>query len=199
MPNRDRPAAHAADLQLVTSAVAGSPSARQMLAERLACLPAIVRRRNLREPYPLDADALELAVRGAAYAAKANLNSYCGDRSLEAWAWDLAGRELNRSRTTNSEQARARERSMGSSPAGSSGSGPAAADSATALTPFELQSRLERLPKDAQEALRWVHFEARPLEELAELLDLPAAGMHTNYYRALELLNDLQGADSQAF
>ncbi len=191
MPNRDRPALHDADQKLVTSAIAGNPSARQMLAERLACLPAIVRRRNLRERHPLDAAALELAVRSAAYAANANLSSYSGDRSLEAWAWDLAGTELNRSRTQNAEQARDQERSLAS--------GSAAAEGATAWTAFELQSRLERLPKDAQDPLRWVHFEARSLEELAEQLELPHAGMHTSYYRALELLNDLQSAGSQAF
>lgn len=168
-----------ADLALVRAALAGKPAAREQLADRLACLPAMIRLKHQRMGAPLGPHELDDVVQNVLLVLWRKLERFDGRVPVARWAFGFGVLEI-----LKMVERRARRREQ-------VGDLPELATPAANAPPAATE-RLARLcgelPPLDQEILRQKHFEDRTFEDIAARTGVRANTIKTRYYRVLERL-----------
>ncbi len=175
------PCPHAEDLELVRRALAGDAQASDDVAERLLCVPAILRERHWRLGAPLNADELEDAQQDTLVALWRKLGEYRGLASLEAWCFRFSVNELLRA----VERKRRRAWRTHATPEEALASVPSPEADELALDHAVLTAALERLAPAAAEVIRGRHFADLTFEALARRSREPISTLKARYYRGM--------------
>ena len=174
-----------ADLALVRRALGGQAEAERNLAERLRCLPRILRHLNGRLARPLSEADFQDLVQDTAFALWKKLAQFDGRGALETWAYRFCALQLY-------EQLRATQR------------GPRLVEDFQEIEETEeavwTESRADptvdvelaftTLEPDEQEVVRMKHYDDATFEEIGRLTKVSANTAKTRYYRALLKLRD---------
>jgi RNA polymerase sigma-70 factor, ECF subfamily len=183
----DAAARHARDLELVRRVLRGEREAQEQFLARMQCVRRFLSARNASFGRPLRPDELEDTLQSTLLALWAKLSTFAGTGSLEAWAYRFSYLEL-----LNRLQALRRRPSFLEDVGGAALAEPRGAE------PFEhgrLYRALARLEPAAAEVLRQKNLEGRTFEELAAREKVSVNTIKTRYYRALERLRGLLGAE----
>ncbi len=175
---------HAEDLALVSRALAGDARASEEVAERLLCVPTILRERHWRLGAPLQPDELEDAQQDTLVALWTKLAEYRGLASLEAWCFRFAVNELLRA----IERKRRRAWRTLASPEEALEGVPTPEADELALDHAVLTAALERLPEAAADVIRARHFGDLTFEALSRTSREPISTLKARYYRGLSEL-----------
>lgn len=184
---RDKPprvamtVSHPEDLVLVRAAIAGDRTARERLAERLACVGRMVAARNRRFGGALDEHALRDVTSDVVARVLQKLGDYAGFAAFESWVYVFCEGELRNA-------VRRRRRLSERETAAAEG---AAEDLAAPAQPEgneDVQLCLQKLPEMDQRAVRWKHFEDLTLEEIAARFAMKINTVKSRYLRALRQL-----------
>ncbi len=175
---------HAEDLALVSRALAGDARASEEVAERLLCVPTILRERHWRLGAPLQPDELEDAQQDTLVALWTKLAEYRGLASLEAWCFRFAVNELLRA----IERKRRRAWRTLASPEEALEGVPTPEADELALDHAVLTAALERLPPAAADVIRARHFGDLTFEALSRTSREPISTLKARYYRGLSEL-----------
>lgn len=177
------PPPHADDLALAQGALAGATAERELLFERLRCVPRFVAAVHRRLGAPLDRGALEDLAQDVLLSVWRKLPVYRGDAALESWAFTFCTFE-----TLNA--VRRSQRRRASQPLDVS----VAAEPAVLvpvdrdLIEAEALALLDALSRREAEVVQLRHFEGLDVAAIAERLALSTSSVKTHYYRALDKL-----------
>lgn len=167
------------DLQLVRAALRGREKAAELLIERLACIPAMVRSKHARLGMPLDVHGLEDVIQNTMAAVWSKLGDFEGRSSLETWIFGFCVNELFKGiHRTRRERGR-REELVEE---------PAREDEDPAPCYQSLHDSLHRLGGAGERVIRMKHFEGLTFEQIGERLSISSNTAKTHYYRGLQRL-----------
>lgn len=172
---------HEADLHLARAAAAGDPAAKQRFAERMECLPRLVRAVERRMAVRLTPDESLDLTQEVLVRVWSKLDAYEGRATLESWVLRFVFLELrnflrkrDRSRIPQSE-----------------GLEELQAEIPETISPeahaFLMQS-LEELSPPAPEILRLRHHEQLTFDQIGARLGIPGNTAKTLYHRGLAKL-----------
>lgn len=167
---------HRTDSSLARAARAGDFGARQLLGERLAVLPTILRRARLAGR--LSAHEFEDASQDALLALWRKLDAFDGRSPLLHWAYGFAVLEMRRAMERRGCQ---REATI-------DGLSIATAEVSTPVDSERLQREVSGLDDGEQAVVRLRHFEMLTFDEIATRLGIRTSTVKTRYYRALDRL-----------
>lgn len=184
-PQGGRAAAHSRDLALARRAI-NDPWAAQELAERLSCVPAMVRARHRKLGSPLSEDELTDIVQDTLVILLTKLEGFHGRSSLETWAYGFVVRELYKGFDRSKRRARRVEWNEERT-ADLSDDRPEVDEEEYALVHDTIQS----IGPPGSEIIRLKHFQLLTFEEIAEELDMPLGTVKTRYYRSVERMRGL--------
>ena len=178
--------AHARDLDLVRRACGDDPWAGQELADRLSCVPAMVRARHRKLGAPLSDEELKDVVQDTLVTVLSRLESFEGRSSLETWAYGFVVRELYK----GFDRLRRRPRRVEWSDERSAG---LVDESHTARRDdySVVHDTIHSIGPPGSEIIRLKHFQLMTFEEIAEELEMPLGTVKTRYYRSVERLRVL--------
>lgn len=173
------------DAELVRNVLARRPEAIEALISRLACVPAMLRAKNVQLGGPLDARELDEVTQNALGALWSKLARYEGRSSLETWAFGFCVNEIlkhlqQRRRPRALDIEGMREELVDEDDAGEPD-----------VAPATIERSLSRLPAEASLVIRARHYEGISFEEIAEREDVPVNTVKARYYRGLTKLRDL--------
>ncbi len=177
---------HARDLEFARRVVAREPAALQLLEQRLACLPAMVRFQNQRLGGALDALEIEDVVRETTLALWSKLPTFEGRSTLETWAFRFAMLEV-----LKALQARARRPDFLEEPEQRADHRVEDVPEALPFDTVELQAGLQSLSSEAAEVIRLRHWEELPFERIVERTGVPLNTVKARYYRGLARLKEI--------
>ena len=174
------------DLALARAARGGDPESVARLADRLACVPGVVRSMHGRLGHPLREEELDEVVQETLAALWAKLERFDGRSALETWAYGFCGTQLikflERKRRRSNLSYGLRTEDL---------SGAAERDEQLSRLEFEwVHAALERLGPPADDVVRLKHFEELTFEEIGQRLSISPNTAKTHYYRALERLRE---------
>ena len=173
----------AADRRLVQEARIGHQHALDLLAERLACIPAIVRVRNRALGGPLQPEELDDVAQDCLMIAWRKLDRFSGLSPLESWLYRICALEmmnaLRAKRRRHSSLSELVEQAMGQSVDEAAG---------PVYESQELGLALDQLGPPANEVIRLKHFELKSFVEIAAILDTSINTVKSQYYRGLQKL-----------
>ncbi|MCP3917365.1 MAG: sigma-70 family RNA polymerase sigma factor [bacterium] len=185
-PADERLDAHERDLRLVRSASAESPRKAQELAERLSCVPAMVRARHRKIGSPLDEEELTDVIQDTLVAVWAKLDRFQGRSTLETWVYGFVVRELYKGLDRYRRAAR-RVDFDGSEIE-------AVADDEKIVDADEyriVHDSIQTIGPPGSDIIRLKHFELLTFEQIGEQLDMPTNTVKTRYYRGVNRLRSL--------
>lgn len=183
---------HPADLALVRSTLLGErrqqAAQRELLCERLASLPAMVRSKNRRMGSPLRPDEEDDAAQNAVVALWAKLEGYTGKASLETWAYGFCVMEIMK--LLERRGGVRRTEAMPEEPLPSPDEGDSHVDVE------RIARALGEIDDRSREVVRLRHFRGLIFTEIAGQLGLPLTTVKTRYYRALDRLRVLLASEA---
>ncbi len=179
------PAQHAADLRLVQSALQGDPSTTAALAERLACVPPMVRSLHRRLGGHLSHEDLHEVIQDTLISMWTKLDRFAGRSKLETWAYGFASRQVLKSL----EKARRGPRRV-------DWNSSEFADVEAPAAPSEADYRAIHVQVDAigppgSDIIRMKHFDELTFEQIGDRMDMPTNSVKSRYYRSLDRLRTL--------
>lgn len=161
---------------------------RELLCERLASLPGMVRSKNRRMGSPLRPDEEEDAAQNAVVALWTKLENYTGKASLETWAYGFCVMEimklLERRRGVRHTEA------MPEEPL------PEAEEQDSGIDAERIAQALGEIDLKSREVVRLRHFRGLIFPEIAGHLGLPLTTVKTRYYRSLDRLRVLLASEA---
>lgn len=175
-----------ADIELARAAASGRGGAVDRLADRLSCVPALVRSLNGRLGNPLAQEEVEEVVQDALAALWSKLDRFDGRGAIETWAYGFC---LTQVLKFLERRRRRRQVAIGFE-------GDRLADQSVDLRMDRLEfewihAALERLGPPADAVIRLKHFEELTFEEVGERLAISPNTAKTQYYRALRKLREV--------
>jgi RNA polymerase sigma-70 factor (ECF subfamily) len=173
---------HAEDRDLLRSARRGDRAAAERLAERLACVPAMLRIRERRMGVALSSDERAEIVQETVAALWSKLGHYTGHRPLEAWIWGFAVRQ-------HLKAIDQKRRSLHAEPREPEVVDPGPLEDAGWWE--RVRAMVERLGPPDSRILQLRHFEETSFEGIGLELGMPTNTVKTRYYRALARLRVL--------
>lgn len=171
-----------ADRALVQRTLTGDPVAREELAERLGCVPAMVRAQNVRCGSRLSEDEIEDVVQDTLSALWVKLATFEGRSRLESWAYRFTSNELLKARERRRRADRQSEIDPDAMP------GEPAPDEPVA--DVHLQACLERLTHDYAVVVRMKHYDELTFEQISARVGASSNTVKARYYRGLARLKD---------
>jgi RNA polymerase sigma-70 factor (ECF subfamily) len=177
---------HARDLDLVQRARRGDPRAAADLAERLACVPAMLRERHHRLGSPLSREELAEVEQETLAALWSKLAVFEGRAAIETWAFRFTVHEL-----LKGIERQRRQRRFVAAPEALLETRAAPEDEEPPLEPAVVHEGLERLGPPASEVIRMRHLDELSFEEIARHCGEPDGTVKARYYRGLERLREL--------
>ena len=171
------------DESLVAAAVGGNRRARRMVADRLACVPRMIRHRRGQLGAALQGKEEDL-VQDVVLAVWSRLERFRGGSSLEAWVWGFVLRITYR--RVERIQRRPRQASID--------------DQELEVVqeegdPLQVEERgvlvhgaLEELDAVSRKIVMRRHFEGEAFEAIGESMNMPTNTAKTRYYRGLRTL-----------
>lgn len=174
---------HDEDRELLRAVRQGDRAAAERLAERLACISAMLRMRERRMGVALTTEERAEIVQDTVAALWGKLGHFTGHRPLEAWIWGFAIRQHykaieRRRRSASTEVADGEVAADVLEP-----SGPPSVERIRAL--------VEALGRPDSRIVQLRHFEGVSFVEIARELGQPVNTIKTRYYRALVRLRVL--------
>ena len=173
-----------ADHELAQRAVRRDSGAVQSFAERVACVPAFLRRCAQRSGVHLPPAALDDLTQETYLSLWRKLPDYRGESRLETWACGFAHIELRRWREREARHAERRSE-LDEDPAEEL----ELADDTVEL----VEQAIERLGPPTSVVMRLKHVECLTFDTIGARMDLPASTAKSLYYRGLAKLRDWLG------
>jgi RNA polymerase sigma-70 factor (ECF subfamily) len=177
---------HARDLELVQRAREGDERAIAELAERLACVPAMLRERHRRFGSPLSSEDLAEVEQETLAALWSKLAEFEGRAAIETWAYRFTMHELLK----GTDRQRRNRRFVASSEALLEARA-APEDEEPPIEPGVLHEGLERLGPPASDVIKMRHLDELSFDEIARHCGEPVGTVKARYYRGLERLREL--------
>ena len=172
------------DVELVRRARRGDPDAIELLLDRLACVPAMLRERHRRHGLPLSPDDLAEVEQEVYAALWGKLDGFEGRATLETWAYRFVVLELYKAL-----ERRARQRRAAGDDAGLA-SVPALVREELFVDAAVLHEALERVGPPGADVIRLRHFDALSFDEIAARSGEPEPTIKARYYRGLKRLRE---------
>lgn len=171
------------DRQLIGRARAGDRHAADALAERLACIPSLVRICNRQLDRPLHEEQLGDVCQDVFAAVWAKLDDYDGVRDLEGWIYGFCFRQvrvtLRRSGREVGVEAGLESIEGGLDPD---------VEHVERGDLEGVEAAVHALEPPASTIVALKHFEDQSFAAIAERLDMPLGSVKTSYYRAVDTL-----------
>lgn len=183
-PNEPPAPAFPEDVALARRALQGSDRATEELAQRLACIPSMIRARARTLGGHLDGDAVNELSQEVLITVWSRLGTYAGDAPLEGWVHAFVARFYLRAL----HRGRAASRFEEWCPAEH-----ACEEDETVTLEDEYQAlhnALGTLRSTQAFIVRQRHFEQRTFDDIAAELQMPRATVKTKYYRGIERLRE---------
>ena len=171
------PLPHPEDRALLRAVKAGDRAAAARLADRLACIPAMLRIRERRVGVALTKEEREEIVQETLTALWSKLGHYTGHRPIEAWVWGFALRQHYKALRKRQNQRAVNIDDQ-----------PIAINDPEPPSPAiweRVRVQVENLGRPDSRIVHLRHFEAVSFPEIALELRLPVNTIKTRYYRAL--------------
>lgn len=185
-PPSDSSEQHARDLELVRAARGDDPGAAQELAERLACVPAMVRGRNRRLGAPLREEELAEVIQDVLLTVWRRLDSFGGRSRVETWVYGFVVHLVHR----RVERERSRPRRLDPEAGGLElevhDDPPEPEDEYRVV-----HDKLAAIGPPGADIIRLKHFDQLTFEQIGDELDMPVNTVKTRYYRSVERLRAL--------
>ncbi len=179
---------HSADLDLLSRARSGDAGALARLAERLSCVPAMLRDRHRRLGNPLTPEDLDEVEQETLTALWDKLATYAGRASLETWIYRFMVLELHKGLERRRRQRRFVPEDVFTL---SDRAQPEPTEPEIELT--VLHAGLDRVGSPGADIIRMRHFDELSFDEIADHRGEPASTVKARYYRALIRLRILLG------
>ena len=168
------------DRALVRSALDGDDAAMDGLADRLRCVPRILRTLNRRMGHPLTAEDLADLGQDTLVVIWRKLGTFEGTGRVEAWAYRFCFLLfMNRIR---------RKKYFVDPPEGGLDGFAARRETHAARDYEALEMGLEELGPPESEIIRSKHYDSRTFDEIAILHGISTSTVKSRYYRGLEWL-----------
>ena len=182
------------DLALVRGALDDRGDARQVLLERMHCIPRILLAKNQLQGRPLSEQELEDLAQDVWIAVWKKLERFRGP-SLEAWVYRFCALDfLKRLRDLGRRSLRNLDGDLAQA-------GNTAAPSEPSMLDYEdLYRSLESLGEEEATIVELKHFDDLTFQEIAERLGIPANTAKSRYYRGIAKLREQlreKGADNR--
>lgn len=174
------------DLALVRRVLAGSRADLPRLAERLRCVPRLLRLLDQRTGRLLGSEELADLAQDVLVVLWRKLGEYEGLSGLEGWAYGFCVREYRnaiRRKGRLRHEARVEALRGGEASQGFEDPDPWAFE--------EVHEGLLRIGREEARVIRLKHFEGRTFEEIGRTLGLSTNTVKARYYRGLEELRPL--------
>ncbi len=176
------------DWFLVQAALRGDPEAIEQLANRLRCVPRILRGSNARMGRPLDEHDLADLSQDVTVIILEKLDQYAGRAPFEAWVYRICRLEL-----MNGIRRKGRGRASGEIDFEQI---PDAPDHQAEATDAEVvHGLLARLGGVEAEVLRLKHFDGLTFEEIGSRLGISPNTAKTRYYRGMVRIQSWLGGE----
>ncbi len=186
---------HPGDLALVRATLHGERSAREakreVLCDRLASLPAMVRSKNRRMGAPLRPEEEEDAAQNAIVALWSKLDQYTGKASLETWAYGFCVMEIMK--ILERRRGVRRTEAMPEEPL------PEPANEACDVDAERIAVALGEIDPKGREVVSMRFFRGLIFQEIAGQLGLPLTTVKTRYYRSMDRLRVLLASEAPNF
>lgn len=171
------------DLALVRAAQRGEPRAVQALADRLACIPGMVRARNRRLGGRLSPHEIEEIVQETVLAMWPKLERYTGGSPIEAWAYGFVVRQHYKAY----ERARRGPQGVPCTDLEAEGTQPGELDEGEHR---RLHEAIQSLDDSTAEIIHRKVFDGLTFEQIAQELGESINTVKTRYYRGLRRLRE---------
>ena len=178
-----------ADLRLVKEVLLGNDAAVEALIARLRCVPLILSQRNFRLGSFLSADDLTDLTQDTLALVWQKLEEFEGRSSLETWVYSFCIHQMMNAIRSKRRRPQLAEADALDVPENQVDDG---VDSK--LVYEHVYSSLERLDENQAQVIRLKHFSALTFEEIARHTRMSPSTAKTLYYRGLERLRALLGA-----
>jgi RNA polymerase sigma factor (sigma-70 family) len=173
---------HRTDLELVERAIGRDPAAVDEMAERLACVPGILRTKARRMGIRLDPDQLADLTQEAYEAIWRKLDTFAGHSKLETWAFGFCVLQLFKWFDSGRREAWRRSEELLHEPI-------APVQERAEDASFEPVHRaVARLGRPASSIIHLKHFEGLTFDAIGARLDASPNTVRSQYYRAIRRL-----------
>ena len=170
------------ELSLIAALCAGDPRAREVLGERLSCVPRMLAARNRQFGSPLSAGELDDVAQDVYMTVVARAKDYLPFAPLESWIHGICCRQLqNALRARRRNRGRTRELPDAVPDAARSWLD-VLADAA------EVQALLEKIGGLEADIVRMKHLDGLTFEDIGRVLRLSPNTVKARYYRGLDVL-----------
>ncbi len=179
---------HAQDIRLVEQARRGEEGAVDRLIDRLHCIPAILKRKNRRLPYPLDPHELQDLAQEVFAKVWGKLDTFAGQGCIEAWVYRFCHHVM-----LNAQARHTRRNALETVKAAPHDDlleeEPDPSHERVSLGErIALLEAVDALDRPEAEVIELKHFEGLSFTEIAERLSISSNSAKTRYYRGLRRL-----------